>query len=89
MSPSEDTDRQVYGFVEAMAHLRAGGSVGRLGWCGAGSFIHFQYDNGVAHLYLDTREMTNRPAGMPWGHVPYEITGEDIRADDWVVVAFG
>lgn len=82
----------VMNFGVALASLKNGSKLSRLGWNGKGIFIALQKPdeqsaNTLPYIYIDTRGLITDNPNAPIGRVPWLASQTDLLAEDWFVVS--
>lgn len=82
----------LYDFGGALAALREGKKVGRMGWNGNGIFIQLQVPDENSkmtspYIYIDTFGLVTSNPNAPKSRVPWLASQTDMLAEDWYVHA--
>ena len=78
-------------FGEAIAALKRGEKVQRLGWNGRGIFIELQVPDSYSkmtspYIFMDTTGLQTDNPDAPKSLVPWLASQTDMLADDWRLV---
>jgi hypothetical protein len=78
----EDSYEQVFDFQLALAHIKSGLKVARLGWNGKGMYIALQTPDENSKMTLPYIYMSVVGGKL----VPWLASQTDMLAEDWVIV---
>ena len=82
---------ETFSFGEAIAFLKKGFRVARLGWNGVGIFLELQVPDEHSkmtspYIYIDTTELNTQNPNAPKTRVPWLASQTDMLTDDWYVI---
>lgn len=75
---------QQFDFGEAIARLKAGSKVARLGWNGVGMFLQLQRPDEQSKMQQPYIFIS--PVTMGGGLVPWVASQPDLLSEDWIEV---
>ena len=83
---------ETFSFGEAIAFLKKGLRIARLGWNGVGIFLELQVPDEHSkmtspYIYIDTTELNTQNQNAPKTRVPWLASQTDMLADDWYVIS--